>query len=100
LICSGANGRFFEITRRYEIVWEYVNPYFTSKTYQGTAFMAHRYGQDYAPQFAKLPPSEGPAVIPPDVSKFKIKPVAEKKIEVKEAEEEEDEEEPKTLRAY
>ncbi len=26
LICSGANGRFFEVTEDKEIVWEYINP--------------------------------------------------------------------------
>ncbi len=27
LICEGSNGRFFEVTRAGEIVWEYVNPF-------------------------------------------------------------------------
>jgi Arylsulfotransferase (ASST) len=27
LICEGSNGRFFEVTRSGEIVWEYINPF-------------------------------------------------------------------------
>ena len=28
LICSGADGRLFEVTAQKEIVWEYINPFF------------------------------------------------------------------------
>lgn len=80
LICSGANGRFFEVTSGNEIVWEYVNPFITHPRYQGAVFRAHRYGQDYCPQFKNLPSAKGPAVLPPDNSVFSIPPRAMKKI--------------------
>jgi hypothetical protein len=69
LICEGANGRIFEVTPAWEIVWEYVNPYAVLRpsrlaqqteagVMQGTpgrtgatewanaVFRAHRYGPD------------------------------------------------------
>lgn len=32
LICSGANGRFFEVTHDKKIVWEYINPFAVKNT--------------------------------------------------------------------
>jgi len=32
LICSGADGRFFEVTQDKEIVWEYINPFAIKNT--------------------------------------------------------------------
>ena len=65
LICSGAQGRFFEVTREQEIVWEYIDsgPHI---------FRAHRYAPDFCPQFKDLPPAEGPAVKVIDPTTFKI----------------------------
>jgi len=36
LICSGTDGRFFEVTPDNDIVWEYVNPYTTTRNNQET----------------------------------------------------------------
>jgi len=56
LICEGQNGRFFEITPRGEMVWEYVVPFYESYPAGGQGydlglsnltFRAHRYGADY-----------------------------------------------------
>ncbi|NNF76231.1 MAG: hypothetical protein HKN00_13685 [Flavobacteriaceae bacterium] len=59
LICSGAKGRFFEVTTEGEIVWEYWNPYMDGyKLPDGTAsqptgpflfgqFRATHYGTDH-----------------------------------------------------
>ena len=46
LICSGGQGRIFEVTREKEIVWEYVNPY------QGPngAHNLYRHSGRYAPE--------------------------------------------------
>ncbi|MBI3014598.1 MAG: aryl-sulfate sulfotransferase, partial [Candidatus Tectomicrobia bacterium] len=89
LITDGANGRIFEVTPQQEVVWEYVSGYFTAPTYQGAMFRSHRYAVDYVPQFKNLKPARGPAVVPPDVSKFRVAPQAEKaKEEGKEKEEE------------
>ncbi|MBI3922323.1 MAG: aryl-sulfate sulfotransferase [Armatimonadetes bacterium] len=59
LICDGANGRLFQVTRANEIVWEYVNPFMPSLSYRGAVFKAHTYAPDYCPQFRSLPPAKG-----------------------------------------
>lgn len=61
LICSGANGIFFEVTPQGEVVWEYVNPYVedgellqgklvpeSEKGSINCVFTALRYAPDYA----------------------------------------------------
>jgi len=64
LVCDGANGRLFQITKDSRIVWEYVNPFLLSPKYQGAVFKVHFYGQDYCPRFKDLPPAKGKAVLP------------------------------------
>lgn len=51
LICETQPGRFFEVTREGEIVWEYISP-FRGRVIPGQApvsmlFRAHRYARDY-----------------------------------------------------
>ena len=49
LICSSLEARIFEITKKGEIVWEYINPFY-GKIEFGTVnwvFRAYRYGPDY-----------------------------------------------------
>jgi len=46
LVCSGGQGRIFEVTRGKEIVWEYVNPYY--KPNGGNAL--YRHSGRYAPE--------------------------------------------------
>jgi outer membrane protein assembly factor BamB len=52
LICEGSFGRLFEVTPAYEVVWEYVNPYFVANPQQPDAppanrvFRAYRYSAD------------------------------------------------------
>jgi hypothetical protein len=48
LICEGDFGRFFEVTREGEVVWEYVNPYFGegSNGLNNRVFRAYRYGAE------------------------------------------------------
>jgi hypothetical protein len=50
LVCEGRTGRLFEITRRGEVVWEWISP-FNVATPQGQnqawVFRALRYGPDY-----------------------------------------------------
>ena len=67
LICEGAPGRLFEVTRDKEIVWEYINPFVamsgygvggTTSGYANSVFRAHRYGPDHpALQGKDLDPS-------------------------------------------
>ena len=46
LICSGNQGRLFEVTPKKEIVWEYYNPYI-GEAQEIDVFRAYRYGLDY-----------------------------------------------------
>lgn len=49
LVCEGVHGRFFEVTPEYEIVWEYLNPFFQKSRYGRTSssFRAHRYTAEH-----------------------------------------------------
>ncbi len=53
LICEGASGRVFEVTRRCEVVWEWLNPFTVpvDDSVQVLIFRAHRYAPDH-PAFA------------------------------------------------
>ncbi|MBN2059474.1 MAG: aryl-sulfate sulfotransferase [Deltaproteobacteria bacterium] len=57
LICCGASGVIFELTPQKEIVWQFVRaePDYEGNQHWGI-YRAYRYGRDYCPQFAKLPP--------------------------------------------
>jgi hypothetical protein len=48
LICEGDFGRFFEVTRDGELVWEYVNPYFGEAPTgpNNRVFRAYRYSKE------------------------------------------------------
>ena len=48
-ITEGASGRLFEITIEGDVVWEYINPYFTRgrNGFSNSIFKAHRYHSDY-----------------------------------------------------
>src|SRR5213594_4427277 len=73
LIDEGADGRLFEVTSAKEIVWEYVNPYFAVEdgSHTNRVFRAQRVPYDWVPQLAT--PTER-AVIPPDITTFRIEP--------------------------
>ena len=60
LVCCGANGVVFEVTKEKEIVWHWVRPTpnLESEVRWGI-FRAHRYGRNCCPQFEQLPPAEG-----------------------------------------
>jgi hypothetical protein len=51
LINEGSFGRFFEVTRDGDVVWEYVNPYFglvtaPAKSQDNWVFRAYRYSDE------------------------------------------------------
>jgi len=72
LITEGADGRIFEVTPECTIVWEYVSPIFGVEDKNwNMVYRAYRIPYEWIPQLEK--PKET-AVIPPDLSKFKIKP--------------------------
>jgi hypothetical protein len=63
LICEGAFGRLFEVTNDYEIVWEYISPYFNEKENFNLVYRCYRVPYDYIPQL-KAPKEE--SILPPD----------------------------------
>ena len=73
MITEGSNGRLFEVTPEKEIVWEYINVFFYDKPEyrQRTIYRAYRVPYKWVPQLKR--PAEK-AVIPPDMSKWRIKP--------------------------
>jgi hypothetical protein len=50
LVCEGASGRIFEISRRGETVWEWTSPFVvnTAGRMRAWVFRAHRYAPDHA----------------------------------------------------
>ncbi|WP_245257514.1 aryl-sulfate sulfotransferase [Methylocapsa acidiphila] len=75
LIDEGYNGRFFQVTPKGAIVWEYVSPYFgafpdgTGGNQSNWVYRAQPVPYDWAPE--GTPHSEKP-VIPPALTEFKI----------------------------
>ncbi|MDR2516230.1 MAG: aryl-sulfate sulfotransferase, partial [Spirochaetaceae bacterium] len=74
LITEGSDGRLIEVTADHEIVWEYINPYYT--TLQGKyrlnmVYRAYRVPYDWVPQAGR--PVEVD-VIPPEAETFRIGP--------------------------
>ena len=76
LIDEGMNGRFFQVTNKGEIVWEYVSPYFSTPkaddplpTSSNTVFRAQPVPYEWAP--AGTPRSEKPVKVL-DVKKFQV----------------------------
>ena len=69
LITEGADGRIFEVTPKYETVWEYVSPYFGKEKNFNMVYRAYRIPYEWVPQVEK--PKEYP--IPRlDNSKFRV----------------------------
>jgi len=73
LICSGTEGRFFEVTPDNEIVWEYVNPYTSVKNgkesnevFRCDAYSAAFLGQDLG-EAAEIGPSSVAQDVPRNV---------------------------------
>jgi hypothetical protein len=71
LIDEGGDGRMFEVMPSKDIVWEYVNPYFSVENGNRTnrVYRSQRVPYDWVPQLPK--PTER-AVIPPDITTFRV----------------------------
>jgi hypothetical protein len=76
LIDEGMNGRFFQITSKGEIVWEYISPYFSQpraddpqQVLGNSVYRAQPVPYEWAP--AGTPHSEK-AVKAPDISQFRV----------------------------
>ncbi|MBO8441205.1 MAG: aryl-sulfate sulfotransferase [Firmicutes bacterium] len=52
LINEGSDGKVFEITNDYEVVWEWISPYFNDGG-SNMIYRAYRYPYDYVPQEEK-----------------------------------------------
>jgi hypothetical protein len=50
LVTEGSCGRIIEVARDYEIVWEYISPYFSKKTFMNAVYRAYRVPYDWVPQ--------------------------------------------------
>jgi hypothetical protein len=70
LITEGSLGRIFEVTPKYETVWEYISPYYSKTENFNLVYRAYRAPYDYVPQLKK--PVEK-AVIPPENSTLRVK---------------------------
>ena len=53
LITEGADGRLFEITPDYELVWEYMSPFFALTENTNYLYRAYRYPYEWIPQLDK-----------------------------------------------
>ncbi len=71
LITNGAVGQLQEVTPDHEIVWEYINPYYNEKGKYNLVYRAYRVPYDYVPQLGK---QEEKAVVPPDITKYRVAP--------------------------
>ena len=69
LITESMNGRIFETTVEFEIVWEYVNPYFTKKENRNSIYRAYRVPYEWIPQ---LEPPEAKAIPRIDNDRFRV----------------------------
>lgn len=73
LICEGSVGRLFEVTPKYETVWEYISPYYQAKENFNMVYRTYRVPYDYVPQL-KVPTEA--AIIPPDNHTLRLKDLA------------------------
>ena len=85
LITEGSNGRIFEVTPDYEIVWEYISAYKNDRG-SNMVYRAYRVPYNWVPQLEK--PVEV-AIEPIDNTAFRVKNAAEggaqSVVEIKEA---------------
>lgn len=69
LITEGGGGRIIEVTRRHELVWEYISPYWGKAFRMNMIYRAYRVPYDWVPQAD--PPDEVP-IAPVDVTTFRM----------------------------
>lgn len=69
MICEGANGRFIEVDRTGEIVWEYISPYPGNIPGTNYVYRAYRVPYNWAPEGKHAPEV---AVVPPANNQFQL----------------------------
>jgi hypothetical protein len=76
-INEGMNGRFFQVTRAGEIVWEYISPHFTHTNVGGGPSFGNAVYRAQPVPYSFVPegtPHSEKAVVPPDPESFRISP--------------------------
>ena len=69
LITEGSSGRIFEVTTGFEIVWEYVSPYYGINKNANFVYRAYRVPYDWVPQLERPDEKEIPKL---DRSRFRV----------------------------
>jgi hypothetical protein len=69
LITEGSGGRIVEVTRDYEIVWEYISPYFGMDNKSNHVYRAYRAPYEWVPQLDAPKEKEIPRL---DITKFRV----------------------------
>jgi hypothetical protein len=69
MITEGAGGRIIEVTPSFEIVWEYISPYFSRRMGNNAVYRAYRLPYQWVPQVASPKEKAVPRV---DNSKFRV----------------------------
>jgi len=69
LITEGSLGRIFEVTKGYEIVWEYISPYYGINNNANFVYRAYRFPYDWVPQLDRPEEEEIPKL---DRSRFRV----------------------------
>jgi len=69
LITEGSSGRIFEVTKAFEIVWEYVSPYYGINKNANFVYRAYRVPYDWVPQLERPDEKEIPKL---DRSRFRV----------------------------
>lgn len=98
-ICDGGNGKFREVTRDNEVVWEYVRPVPNDAYLKWSVFRAFRYGPEHCPQLKALGDPRRASILTPDVSKLNVSTLV-KGGPQPEAGDAEEAEGPKTMPGY
>ncbi|PJN54772.1 hypothetical protein PAEVO_14930 [Paenibacillus sp. GM2FR] len=68
LITEGADGRIFEVTREFELVWEYISPYKNTRN-SNMVYRAYRVPYEWVPQLELPVETE---IAPLDVADFRL----------------------------
>jgi len=77
LIDEGYNGRFFQVTPKGEIVWEYISPYFGNGPGAGRDIVSNYVYRAQPVPYEWVPagtPHSEKAVIPPALADFRLLP--------------------------
>lgn len=69
LITEGGDGRFIEVNKDCDTVWEYISPYVDTKFSHNQVYRAYRIPYEWVPQLD--PPKEIP-ILRLDNSKFRV----------------------------